>query len=114
MIGHSYGGSTAANIALERPGRIHTLITIDPVSRTTRPNMQHVRKGVQRWIHVNAVGGSWHTPSNITAGVGGSWDELPKGLADIFIEAPYNHADFDALIRFSSIRQPSPQNLLNQ
>ena len=57
---------------------------------------------------------AWHTPSNITAGVGGSWDELPKGLADIFIEAPYNHADFDALIRFSSIRQPSPQNLLNQ
>ena len=37
VVGHSYGGDTAAEIVVSNPGRINTLITVDPVSRN-RPD----------------------------------------------------------------------------
>ena len=31
LIGHSWGGQTAAQAAVDNPGRVNILVTIDPV-----------------------------------------------------------------------------------
>jgi pimeloyl-ACP methyl ester carboxylesterase len=90
LIGHSYGGDTAADIAGIIPNKIHTLITIDPVGRSD-PDFKQVRKNTKIWINVNAVS-SAISGGDIAALAGGMWNDSPEGYADIHIRAPYTHA----------------------
>lgn len=78
LVGHSYGGDTAAQIAarMGSAGRpLDMLVTVDPVGRGTSTGFfERVHQGTRRCINVNATGGSSLEQSNIVAGLGGSWD----------------------------------------
>lgn len=96
LVGHSYGGDTAARIAarLGEVGQpVDLLVTMDPASRLNRTGLvgsvrteflDRVRQGARRWINVNATGGSSLEPSNFIAGIGGSWDYAHMGHAHEF------------------------------
>lgn len=98
IIGHSYGGSTAAEALQESPDSVTTteLVTVDPVSRH-KPNFSAVRKHVTgHWTDIEVVGGSGTFQgafNNAVAGVGGAWDEDNNlaAYADI-IRVPFDHA----------------------
>ncbi len=98
LVGHSYGGDTAAQIAARLGAAGHPLdmlVTVDPVGRGTSSGFfERVRQGTRRWINVNATGGSSFQRSNIWAGLGGSWNYAPMGHADDFINAPVPHIEF--------------------
>jgi pimeloyl-ACP methyl ester carboxylesterase len=117
LIGHSYGGDTAAKVAVQVPKRINILITIDPVSnRNKRVGYSDIAQSVGIWVNVNAVG----NPNNSLLGnafqggaaafFGDAWNKSPKDYSDIYLEAPYSHADFRQMIKFG---EQSPQNILN-
>lgn len=114
LIGHSYGGDTAAKVAQKYPGRIDMLVTIDPVSEK-RPDFVEVRNNVRKWVNVNA-GLSGSTIENFWAGIGKSWDTLPKDYTHIFINAPFNHEQFTKMMRdaISDENGLSAQEMLNQ
>lgn len=98
LVGHSYGGDTAAQIAARMGAAgqpLDMLVTIDPVGRGASTGFfDRVRQGTRRWIDVNATGGSSFERSNLIAGFGGSWDYTPMGHADEFINVPVRHIDF--------------------
>ncbi len=83
LIGHSYGGDTAAYVALDNPGRINLLITVDPVS-VFQPDFEKVGKSVRKWININATGERddtgqrVRTRGDVAAGVGNAWNNGPK------------------------------------
>lgn len=97
LIGHSYGGDTAAKIAANSPRKIDMLVTIDPVSRHP-PDLDAVRNNTVTWIDVNASTSSPWTFPNMVAGVGGAWNETPKAYADVFINASANHEQFSTMM----------------
>lgn len=104
LVGHSWGGDTAAKVAaaLGQDGiRVDMLITVDPVGNNDadRPAaIAAARQGADRWINLRAVGGSWRDQSNLIAALGGRWAEDAKGTADEFIAAPTNHAGFEIMM----------------
>jgi pimeloyl-ACP methyl ester carboxylesterase len=102
LVGHSYGGDTAAQIAarLGAAGRpLDMLVTVDPVGRGTSTGFfERVHQGTRRWINVNATGESSFQRSNIWAGFGGSWDYAPMGHADEFLNAPVPHVGFSRMM----------------
>src|ERR1700728_888971 len=78
LIGHSYGGDTAAVIAARYKRRINVLVTIDPVGHTGTGTMNLMKGNCTVWVDVNAVP-EWHGGlSNLAAGIGGAWNEKPK------------------------------------
>ncbi|MBN8530389.1 MAG: alpha/beta hydrolase [Alphaproteobacteria bacterium] len=114
LIGHSYGGDTAAKIAVANPGRVEMLVTVDPTS-WIRPDFSKVRNSVGTWINVNAVGkpGSYSV-GNFFAGVGGRWKNDPKGYSHVFISAYENHPEFQRMMVVrDNDQQKSPAEMLN-
>jgi hypothetical protein len=113
VIGHSLGGATATEVALANPGRINKLITVDPVGpiyvgRDPKigvpvydfPDYGKVNSSVGKWVNIRATGQPGNDDSsNAIARMGGRWKDSPRGYADVFIPAPYNHGDFDNLLR---------------
>lgn len=118
VIGHSWGGDTAAQVALENPGRISALVTIDPVSQfsTTSNDYSTIRNSVGAWVDVRATGrpDSFLNLGNLTAFMGNRWGDDPKPHADLYIEAPYNHADFNAMMGYPFTGGRSIENILNR
>ncbi|MBY0406897.1 MAG: hypothetical protein K2Q01_04345 [Rickettsiales bacterium] len=120
IIGHSYGGDTAAKVVIQRPDRINLLITNDPVSWLP-PDYEKVRDGVNQWVNVNAIGtpgSTWFDGERLrhggaAAGFGRSWDDAPNGFARVYIEAPYNHVAFDEMMHFNPDHGRSPVEILN-
>jgi pimeloyl-ACP methyl ester carboxylesterase len=106
LIGHSYGGDTAANVALLTRRRIDVLITIDPVSRRERPSYADVRSHVGQWIDVNAATVNKDEIDNWIAGWGGAWDTGPQDFASSFVNATANHKQFSRMMR-----TPGPSGL---
>lgn len=102
LVGHSWGGNTAAKIAgkLGAAGRkLDLLMTIDPVGRGAGPAFfRRVRLGARRWINVNAVGGPRWGLSDVTRRVGDAYDDKPLGHADEFIRAPVEHRQFGSML----------------
>lgn len=102
LVGHSYGGDTAAQIAADMGAAgspLDMLVTIDPVGHGTSANFfERVHQGARRWINVNATGGSSSERSNLIAGLGGSWDYAPMGYADEFINVPETHIEFGRMM----------------
>jgi RHS repeat-associated protein len=95
LIGHSYGGDTAAWAALNSCKPITSLTTIDPVSRF-KPNSDDIKKKVKDWTNVNA------TPlvpdrTDFIAALGGKWGDGPRPYSN-FITVDTNHGNFSALI----------------
>lgn len=103
LVGHSYGGDTAAQISASMAGSprpIDLLVTVDPVGRGTSSRFfDQVRDGTQRWINVNATGGGTLEPSNVIAGIGGAWNYAPMGHADEFLNVNAAHGQFSMMMR---------------
>ena len=118
ITGHSLGGNTAAQAVVRNPRRVSILVTIDPVGGDEVDYIK-IQSSVGNWVNVNAAGKPDRTFSdrfrldNLAAGVGGPWNASSKDYADIHISAPYNHADFNAMIRYQGANGRSAQDMLN-
>lgn len=97
LVGHSYGGDTAAAVAARSPRRIDKLITVDPVSHVS-PDLTAVREHVDMWVDVVARPTDGDDSSDLIAGLGGDWRNRPAGLATRIIEVDSHHADFRKLM----------------
>jgi len=113
LIGHSYGGDTAAGAALAACGKVSLLITIDPVSRFHFRDMQAIKNAVGTWVDVDAEGGSSFQGSNFIAGIGGGWNSDPYGYADSYIQdGTSTHQDFQRMMNASGPGMNSPAQIL--
>jgi len=113
LIGHSYGGDTAAKAAMAACRKVDLLITIDPVSKH-RPNLQDLANNVGTWIDVDAEGGSAFNFANMLAWSGSAWNGAPYGLADSYIQdGNAGHADFAEMMNASGPGVSSPMQVLN-
>ncbi len=105
LVGHSWGGDTAAQVAaaLGRQGRpVDTLITVDPVGRGLSESFyRRVRTGSREWVNIRAHGADSRNPSDDVAWLGGAYGDGPRGHATRHIEAPRNHGNFNDLLRFA-------------
>ena len=103
LVGHSWGGDTAAQAAaaLAAQGRpVDTLVTVDPVGRGLSEGfMRRVRAGSREWINIRATGGGWFDQSNIIAALGGPYGAMPQRFATQYLEAPVAHAEFRDMLR---------------
>jgi RHS repeat-associated protein len=96
LIGHSYGGDTAAWVAVDSCRTITSLVTIDPVSRI-KPSYDDLWSKVFNWTDVSAT----PTRPDYTDSIavwGGQWGRGPFGFADRFVSVDANHGDFGALM----------------
>jgi len=115
LVGHSWGGNTAAKVAerLGAAGRpLDLLLRIDPVGRgTSAAFFRRVRAGARRWINVNAVGGHPWGLSDVTRRVGEAYDDGPLGHAHEFIRSPVEHRQFGSML---SSRTAEGRSLLDE
>ena len=85
VIGHSYGGNSAARVvASGHP--VDILVTVDPVGRF-KPDFIKVTKFSGNWLNFVATGGGLYL-NNIVARLGGWYGHKPKGYADQHTLAP--------------------------
>jgi len=113
LIGHSYGGDTAAKAAMLSCKKVNLLITIDPVSRF-RPDLNALAGKVGTWVDVDAEGNSIFQPSNFIAAIGGKWDGAANGIADSYIQDNgVNHEDFQQMMNASGPGMNSPAQILS-
>ncbi|PIR34223.1 MAG: hypothetical protein COV36_01160, partial [Alphaproteobacteria bacterium CG11_big_fil_rev_8_21_14_0_20_44_7] len=100
VIGHSWGGDTAADVINKSPSRARTLVTVDPVSHG-RPDYSEVSKNTDMWINIYATGNpKTSSIGDFSAFIGGHWGNSPESDADIFIEVPVIHEAFDAMLNY--------------
>ncbi|MGM9482954.1 RHS repeat-associated core domain-containing protein [Roseateles sp. NT4] len=100
IIGHSYGGSTAASIsrALREAGiDVNLLVTVDPVSRV----WSRGAGAAGTWANVNATPSSSNGfTGDAWAALGGKWGDWPKGKANPYYQAPFHHNEFASMLEF--------------
>jgi len=111
VIGHSYGGDTAAKAVAATGKGVDLLITIDPVS-AFKPVMAAVAARAGQWIDVDAVPEGGMSGPDIYATKGGSWGFLPQGTADVFIGAPFHHEQFTRMMGAAGPDGISPRQAL--
>ena len=115
LVGHSYGGDTAAQVAatLGAQGRlVDTLITVDPVGRGVNEGfLARVRAGSREWVNIRAYGVKVSDSSDRIAALGSRYGASPRGYAALYIEAPYNHGTFNDLLRYAD---PTSNSGLNR
>ena len=87
LVGHSYGGDTAGNIAAHFNRNIDLLITIDPVGHTTRSTYRQIKANCTTWVDVNARPRGWLNFSNWIAGLGSAWGDDVEGIGTVYIGA---------------------------
>lgn len=106
LVGHSYGGDTAAVVAraLADDGvRTNALITVDPVGGAIPgfwDDGDHLT-GVDLWSNINATPAN-RNASDTVASIGGKWGNAVNGEADLFANVNANHADFRGLFHGSN------------
>jgi len=100
LIGHSWGGDTATQVARALPKRIDTLITVDPVSLFTPffHSYDSIAKSVRRWVNVNAVPDGEPSPGDKVARWGGHWGGGPVGAANNSIFMNAHHEQFSRML----------------
>jgi pimeloyl-ACP methyl ester carboxylesterase len=100
LIGHSWGGDTAAQVALNLPKRITRLITVDPVGTFTPwlHSYDAIAKSVGKWTNINAQPGEERTAGDRVAGFGGRWGTGPAGAAHNFVTLNGHHDDFSRML----------------
>lgn len=112
LIGHSYGGDTAAQAAIRACGKVALLITIDPVSYHG-PDPSSLENAVGTWVDVDAEGGSAFRLDNLMAGGGGGWNSSPNGIADLYIQdTTSSHQAFERMMNASGPGTNSPAEIL--
>ncbi len=110
LIGHSWGGDTAARVAAElgQRGRpVDLLVTVDPVGSAGKATdnpmradfLRSVSDGAREWINVEAVGGGSFERSNMLAAVGGPYGDGPREFATRHVQANIRHGEFGGLLR---------------
>lgn len=108
LIGHSYGGDTAWDVARSTTAGVVCLITVDPVSRF-RPRHPPKPASVGFWHNIWIRG--WSSRNDTIADIGGPWEHV--AAADF--NSPYDsgqviggywidHASFAALFLHSGAR----------
>jgi DNA-binding beta-propeller fold protein YncE len=117
LIGHSYGGDTAAIAAVRCGRKINTLVTVDPVSwvgvgSLFGPNYATVASDATTWIDINATGGGILNGGNLPAGLGGAWNSGPENTATVYYEAPFPHAYFASMMEFPGPSGESAEQIL--
>lgn len=90
VVGHSYGGDTAAEI-VAKGHYVDKLKTVDPVG-WTRPNFENVRKYSGLWVNYNSVG-TGITWNNFIATIGRAYNAVPEKHADMYFNEKYDHVD---------------------
>jgi len=114
LIGHSYGGTTATNVAealAEDNININLMITIDPASRWW--SRSDKAGNVDTWINVLATPSSSNGFGGDTwATFGGRWGNWPDGRADNHYTAPYHHNEFSDMMNFTPNDGISPLQAL--
>jgi len=102
LVGHSWGGDTAARAAaaLGQQGRpVDTLVTVDPVGRGLSDDyFRRVPAGSREWVKFRAYGAAWDR-TDVIAVAGGAYADGPRGYATRHVEAPLNHGNFNGLLR---------------
>jgi pimeloyl-ACP methyl ester carboxylesterase len=82
LVGHSWGGHTAAvaAAALGQQGRpVDTLITVDLVSaNVTEDHLRSVRTGSREWLNIRAHGAPSLNASDVVAWVGQRYGDAPS------------------------------------
>ncbi len=99
LVGHSWGGDTAADIAamlMSSGNLVDLLVTVDPVSRS-QPNLSDTTFGARNWMNINAAPSSTNG-SDFIAFLGGKWGNSPAGFADTHFSVNTNHANFRAMM----------------
>lgn len=114
VIGHSWGGDTAAKVAIESSRDINTLITVDPVS-WNRPSCSDVADNVNTWININPnstslLGG---TGGDTAAWFGNAWGSGPDAYATIPIETQMHHENFNGMMTKPASNGKTPLQILN-
>ncbi|PZP42246.1 MAG: hypothetical protein DI601_18820 [Azospirillum brasilense] len=102
VVGHSWGGNTAIQVVgrlAQENKSVDTLVTIDPVgSGRDAAFLAWARKGAGHWMNVNAAGGGPLDFSNMVAGIGGAYNERPRGYADVHLNANASHGSFQTMM----------------
>ena len=110
LIGHSYGASTAAQLASTINAPINQLILIDPVGRGS---VGDFRSNVQTLITVTANPSSPNVSDTI-ASIGGKGAGLPVDKAGSSYSVDTNHADFGTMMAAPGPNGLSAQKELSQ
>jgi RHS repeat-associated protein len=97
LIGHSWGGDTAARVAIASCRTINSLITIDPVS-WGRPDFDQVWSNVLSWTNVLASPTRDRGFSDFVADIGRQYGEGPRDFSN-FISVDTVHKDFSGMMR---------------
>lgn len=83
LVGHSYGGDTAYDLADSLGARVHLLVTLDPVS-PRREGQTVPRPGeVRRWINVRVGSRPGLSSCGLAGAIGGAWGPQPAADADL-------------------------------
>ena len=100
LIGHSWGGDTAAQVALSLPKRITRFITVDPVGALTPwlHSYDAIAKSVGKWTNVSAQPGEEQTFGDFIARRGGRWGTGPSGAEHNFVTLNGHHDDFSRML----------------
>lgn len=107
LIGHSWGGKTAAYVALESTRDVTSLTTVDPVS-LLRPNFDEVSQRVGSWTNIVASPTRWDAEAGgLAAFIGRAWGDAPRKFASDHMSVDANHADFAKMMEVSRNR-PNP------
>ena len=98
-------------------GKINTLVTVDAVSTFgNHPDFNALNNSVNTWDNVNATErptSNIFSNGNFVAGFG-NWGDAPKGYSDIFISAPFDHGDFNAMMNTSNPTGKTPQQIIGK
>ena len=112
IIGHSYGGDAAIEIAAAYGG-LETLITIDPVGLNENPELG---KGTSRtWINVYSNPDTWDF-SDYVAHAGGHYGSDTTAYADYSYGLNAHHFDFDKMMEtplYNNSNNISPLDFLS-
>ena len=101
LIGHSWGGDTAARVAIDNPGRVSVLVTVDPVTTFgTTPDFSPLHTSVGAWININAAGKPNRGDASNVIATFGRWGNDPNRYATLHRSVPYNHGDFSGIMGY--------------
>lgn len=90
LIGHSFGGHTAAQVAAGTVRPIDLLVTVDPVGRRDVGNFT---QNVNKWVNVTATPTKGNL-SDFSAWLGGKGGRLPVEKATTNITVDVHHEQF--------------------
>jgi|GEM_PF-2604214 len=113
LVGHSYGGDTAAQVTQSLGQQnipVNTLVTVDPVGHFWGDGfMSNVANNTDRWVNVQAdpPSSNW---SDRVAFWGDRVGADVKPYVDNFIVSPNNHEDFGSMMDTTPSGSQSPKD----